>query len=93
MHTKLCKDKETLQTELFETLDTIDLRFRINKHTLQTTQTLLLATKGKGYMHNHIAARLYRQAHFFLVWSCPASVAQKHFFEITTALDQADKNS
>ncbi|MEC7985845.1 MAG: acyl-CoA dehydrogenase family protein [Myxococcota bacterium] len=69
---------EALQVALFEKTDTVELRYQVNRLALDSTQTLLLATKGKGYSSTHTASRLYQEAHFFLVWSCPAPVVQRH---------------
>jgi butyryl-CoA dehydrogenase len=47
------------------------LRGRANSLVLRITQTALVASKGTGFLLSHPAQRWARQAHFFLVWSCP----------------------
>lgn len=47
------------------------LRARANALVLRATQAALMAAKGAGFLHPHPAQRWARQAHFFLVWSCP----------------------
>lgn len=42
---------------------------------LRATQAALLAAKGAGFVVPHPVQRWARQAHFFLVWSCPRPVA------------------
>jgi len=52
------------------------LRTRANSLVLRASQAYLTATKGTGFMKGHPAERTIREAMFFLVWSCPAPVAQ-----------------
>ncbi len=52
-----------------------DLRLRANNLVLRATQAALTAAKGTGYIVGHPAGRWCREALFFLVWSCPAPVA------------------
>src|SRR5262245_35075539 len=47
------------------------LRAQANTLVLQAAQAALTASKGTGFLHSHPAQRWVRQAHFFLVWSCP----------------------
>jgi len=51
------------------------LRMRVNTLVLHATQAALTASKGSGFLLSHPAQRWARQALFFLVWSCPATVA------------------
>jgi alkylation response protein AidB-like acyl-CoA dehydrogenase len=51
------------------------LRVRSTTLALQLSQALLTASKGAGFVTGHPAERLVREAMFFLVWSCPQSVA------------------
>ncbi len=53
-----------------------DLRLRANDLVLRAATAGLLAAKGAGYVEGHPAARWLREAHFFLVWSLPSSVAE-----------------
>jgi alkylation response protein AidB-like acyl-CoA dehydrogenase len=50
------------------------LRERANSLALRSTQALLAASKGAGFVAGHPAERAVREALFFLVWSCPQPV-------------------
>jgi butyryl-CoA dehydrogenase len=52
------------------------IRSRANGLVLRATQAYLTARKGTGFLRSEPAQRWARQALFFLVWSCPAPVAQ-----------------
>ena len=52
------------------------LRSRANSLALRSTQALLTATKGAGFIVGHPAELAVREAMFFLVWSCPRPVAE-----------------
>ena len=52
------------------------IRARANAFVLDATQAYLTARKGTGFLRSEPAQRWARQALFFLVWSCPAPVAQ-----------------
>lgn len=47
------------------------IRRRSNSLALRTTQALMAASKGAGFVAGHPAERSVREAMFFLVWSCP----------------------
>ena len=51
------------------------LRQRANSLALRSTQAVLTATKGAGFVAGHSAERSIREAMFCLVWSCPQPVA------------------
>jgi alkylation response protein AidB-like acyl-CoA dehydrogenase len=51
------------------------LRTRATSLALRASQAYLAAAKGAGFVAGHPAERLVREALFFLVWSCPQSVA------------------
>jgi hypothetical protein len=51
------------------------LRADANSLVVRAAQAALTATKGAGFVAGHRAERLVREAHFFLVWSCPQTVA------------------
>jgi alkylation response protein AidB-like acyl-CoA dehydrogenase len=53
-----------------------EVRARANALVLRCTQAYLTARKGTGFLRTEPAQRWARQALFFLVWSCPAPVAQ-----------------
>lgn len=52
-----------------------DFRLRATTAALQMSQTLLTLSKGAGFVSGHPAERFAREAMFFLVWSCPLTVA------------------
>ena len=52
------------------------VRAQANAFVLRATQGYLTARKGTGWLRSEPAQRWARQALFFLVWSCPAPVAQ-----------------
>lgn len=58
-----------------ETEDRDRLRADANGLVVRAAQAALTATKGAGFTAGHPAERLVREAHFFLVWSCPQTVA------------------
>lgn len=60
------------------------LRTRANSLVLRSTQVLLAASKGAGYVASHRAGRLAQEALFFLVWSCPQPVVTANLRELTT---------
>jgi alkylation response protein AidB-like acyl-CoA dehydrogenase len=51
------------------------IRGQANDLVLRVTQAYLTARKGSGFLRTDPAQRYARQALFFLVWSCPAPVA------------------
>lgn len=55
-------------------LSSESIRGRANSLALRTTQALLAASKGAGFVSGHFAERAVREAMFFLVWSCPQPV-------------------
>jgi alkylation response protein AidB-like acyl-CoA dehydrogenase len=58
------------------------LRTQANGLALRATQAYLTASKGSGFLLSAAAQRWARQALFFLVWSCPAPVAQAAIREL-----------
>jgi hypothetical protein len=52
------------------------IRTAANAMVLRATQAYLTARKGTGFLRSEPAQRWARQALFFLVWSCPAPIAQ-----------------
>jgi alkylation response protein AidB-like acyl-CoA dehydrogenase len=52
------------------------IRAQANGLVLRSTQAYLIARKGTGFLRSEPAQRWARQALFFLVWSCPAPIAQ-----------------
>lgn len=58
------------------------LRTRANSLVLRATQAALSAAKGRGYVAGHPVGRWCREALFFMVWSCPAPVANANLCEL-----------
>ncbi|MCY2982451.1 MAG: acyl-CoA/acyl-ACP dehydrogenase [Planctomycetota bacterium] len=58
--------------------DPVSIRKKANDLALNCTQAALVAAKGVGFTDGHDVGRWCREALFFLVWSCPQSVAQAH---------------
>jgi alkylation response protein AidB-like acyl-CoA dehydrogenase len=58
------------------------IRHRANGLALRAAQAALAAAKGSGYVVGHPAGRWCREALFFLVWSCPAPVANAMLCEL-----------
>ena len=52
------------------------LRAQANHLISQLATTLMVVSKGSGYVLSHTAQHLYREAAFFLVWSAPDAVRQ-----------------
>ena len=55
--------------------DPASIRRDVNRLALDATQTALTVSKGAGFVRGSDVERWCRQAMFFLVWSCPGSVA------------------
>lgn len=53
------------------------VRSAVNALVARLAATLLTAAKGSGYMLEHPAQRLVREALFFLVWSAPGAVQRQ----------------
>jgi len=60
--------------------DAATLRADATQLVQAATQIALVAAKGAGYVRGHPVERWVRQAHFFLVWSCPRAV-QHHVID------------
>lgn len=58
------------------------IRARANSLALRSTQALLAASKGAGFVSGHFAERAVREAMFFLVWSCPQPVVTANLREL-----------
>jgi len=66
---------EAADSKIADASRTLNLRTETTLLALRSTQAALLLAKGVGFVEPHPAQRLARQAHFFLVWSCPRPVA------------------
>ncbi|QDT05462.1 Acyl-CoA dehydrogenase [Rubripirellula lacrimiformis] len=93
---ELTKDIDQLEASLLrvgregdssEGCDPSEIRGQANRLVLRTTQAALTAAKGAGFVQGHLVGRLCQQALFFLVWSCPAPVAQSHLCELAFGSD------
>lgn len=65
--------------------ETNRLRAEANSLAVRSATAWLAAAKGSGYLARHPAQRAVREAMFFLVWSCPRSVALQAVSEYATA--------
>jgi alkylation response protein AidB-like acyl-CoA dehydrogenase len=50
---------------------------------LRAGQAALTASKGAGFVQGHPAERLVRESLFFVVWSCPQTVADALLCELS----------
>src|SRR5262249_28733237 len=79
----LCESWRTLWSRLMaqacgdlDALSPSQIRALANSLVLRSTQAYLTPRKGTGFLLSAPAQRWARQALFFLVWSCPAPIAQ-----------------
>lgn len=63
------------------------IRRRANSLALRSTQALLAASKGAGFVKGHPAERGVREAMFFLVWSCPQPLMTAALREFACLVD------
>lgn len=63
------------------------IRRRANSLALRSTQALMAASKGAGFVSGHPAERSIREAMFFLVWSCPQPLMQAALREFSCLVD------
>jgi alkylation response protein AidB-like acyl-CoA dehydrogenase len=63
------------------------IRRRSNSLALRTTQSLMAASKGAGFVAGHPAERSVRKSMFFLVWSCPQPLMQAALREFACLMD------
>ena len=81
----LVEERRSLEVALYEAADRSSIagntaqspeaiRTRAKSLALRSTQALLAASKGAGFVAGHFAERAVREAMFFLVWSCPQPV-------------------
>lgn len=82
--TALMSEVKSLRADLLQAAESSglyaspeQLRTRATDLALRTSQALLTASKGAGFVVGHSAERLSREALFFLVWSCPQAVANQ----------------
>lgn len=63
------------------TITAEQVRTQANSLILRATQSAMVAAKGAGFVSGHPVGRWCQEALFFLVWSCPQSVAQANLDE------------
>lgn len=63
------------------------IRRRANSLALRTTQSLMTASKGAGFVSGHPAERSVRESMFFLVWSCPQPLMHAALREFACLVD------
>ena len=63
------------------------IRGRANSLALRTTQALMAASKGAGFVSGHPAERAVRESMFFLVWSCPQPLMHAALREFACLVD------
>jgi alkylation response protein AidB-like acyl-CoA dehydrogenase len=61
------------------------LRGDANSLVIRSAQAALTASKGAGFVAGHAAERLVRESLFFLVWSCPQTVADAMLCDLAGA--------
>ena len=76
-----------LETAATAALSSESIRRRANSLVLRMTQAYLAATKGAGFLGQHPASRMVREAMFFLVWSCPQPVLTAQLQEFACVLE------
>ena len=68
--------EETFAVAAGEKEHTGELRADANSLDMRSTQAAMIAAKGAGFVDGHPVGRWCCEALFFLVWSCPQSVAE-----------------
>ena len=68
--------EETFAVAAGEKAHTGELRANANSLVMRSTQAAMIAAKGAGFVEGHPVGRWCCEALFFLVWSCPQSVAE-----------------
>lgn len=64
-------------------IDSAKIRKDANDLVLRVTQAALAIEKGAGYLTDSDTARWVREALFFLVWSCPQTIATEHLCDLS----------
>lgn len=64
-------------------VDQGELRKDANDLVLRVSQASLAIDKGAGYLANSLASKWVRESMFFLVWSCPQTIATKHLCDLS----------
>ena len=63
--------------------NTGELRANANSLVMRCTQAAMIAAKGAGFVKGHPVGRWCSEALFFLVWSCPQTVAEANLCQLT----------
>jgi len=74
--------EEAFAVAVGEKENTGELRADANSLVMRSTQAAMIAAKGVGFVEGHPVGRWCREALFFLVWSCPQSVAEANLCEL-----------
>ena len=59
------------------------LRKDANDLVLRASQAAMAIEKGAGYLASSLASQWVREAMFFLVWSCPQTIATQHLCDLS----------
>ena len=62
--------------------NTGELRANANSLVMRCTQAAMIAAKGAGFVTGHPVGRWCSEALFFLVWSCPQTVAEANLCQL-----------
>ena len=62
--------------------NTGELRANANSLVMRSTQAAMIAAKGTGFVKGHPVGRWCSEALFFLVWSCPQTVAEANLCQL-----------
>ena len=77
--------EETFAVAAGEKEHTGELRADANSLVMRSTQAAMIAAKGAGFVDGHPVGRWCCEALFFLVWSCPQSVAEANLCGLVEA--------
>ena len=76
----ICGDTFAIATGKQE--NTGELRANANSLVMRSTQAAMIAAKGAGFVQGHPVGRWCSEALFFLVWSCPQTVAEANLCQL-----------
>jgi hypothetical protein len=64
-------------------VDSGTLRKDANDLVVRASQAAMAIEKGAGYLASSLASKWVREAMFFLVWSCPQTIATQHLCDLS----------
>ena len=76
----ICNDTFSIAAGTQE--NTGELRANANSLVMRSTQAAMIAAKGAGFVTGHPVGRWCSEALFFLVWSCPQTVAEANLCQL-----------